>query len=279
MKATLRFVVFVTLMFTLRIGKQGIPLWFRCFKGQSNPHAFKTKLIIEGIDYIIDLFKDKNYNIVFLADRWFPNTKILKHIENRKCIYVFRTKKEHKIKYFDTKENHYIWKPLAQISHKKCSSKIFENVEYTFRNPITTNVVLGKSNGIDEPWIIVTNGDPRRAIKDYNYRFGAIETLFKNQKTNGFYIESTKIKNINSFTGMYLVINIASLWLIIVGSDYVKNKHHYSKYIKIRDTKKTKSGELKRIISLFNLGLTLFNKLIDSHINMRLKCNFMLYDI
>ena len=33
-----------------------------------------------------------------------------------------------------------------------------------------------------------------------------------------------------------------------------------------------------RIISLFNVGLTLFNKLFEKTIDMRLKCNFMLYE-
>ena len=35
---------FTVLMFTLRIGKQSIPLWFRCFKGKHEPEAFKNDL-------------------------------------------------------------------------------------------------------------------------------------------------------------------------------------------------------------------------------------------
>ena len=76
---------------------------------------------------------------------------------------------------------------------------------------------------------------------------------------------------------MYLLVNIATLWLTIIGVDYSKNK--YLKKLKIRDTKKTKTGHIKRIISFFNLGLTIFNKLLNSTIDLRLKCNFILYDI
>lgn len=36
---------FTILLFSLRIGRQGIPIWFRCFKGQHNPDAYKIDLI------------------------------------------------------------------------------------------------------------------------------------------------------------------------------------------------------------------------------------------
>lgn len=39
------------------------------------------------------------------------------------------------------------------------------------------------------PWILITNGNPKFAIKDYGYRFGAIEFLFKSQKSNGFFLK------------------------------------------------------------------------------------------
>ena len=56
-------------MISMRVGKQGIPLWFRCFKGKDNSDAFKGSLILEGINYVIDLF-DKSFKLIFLADRW-----------------------------------------------------------------------------------------------------------------------------------------------------------------------------------------------------------------
>ena len=270
---------FATLMFTLRIGKQSIPLWYRCFKGQYNPDAFKEELIIEGINYIYNLFKSKNSNIIFLADRWFPNSNVLSHINNLNCTYVFRAKSETKIKYFDKDEGHYIWKQIKEFNHIKGRSKVLQNVEYTVSNPIKTNIVLGRSNDVKEPWVLITNGNTSDAVRNYSHRFGAIECNFKNNKSNGFYIEDTKIQKISSFEGMYLLVNIATLWLTIIGVDYSKNKNKYAKKLKIRDTKKTKSGHIKRIISFFNLGLTIFNKLLNSTIDLRLKCNFILYDI
>lgn len=65
----------------------------------------------------------------------------------------------------------------------------YENCEITDKN-FKTNGVVSARKDLDEPWIIVTNGDVKNAIKDYGYRFGGIETIFKNQKSNGFRIES-----------------------------------------------------------------------------------------
>ena len=36
---------YTVFMITMRIGKQGIPLWFRCFKGKSDKSAFQEDLL------------------------------------------------------------------------------------------------------------------------------------------------------------------------------------------------------------------------------------------
>ena len=43
-----------------------------------------------------------------------------------------------------------------------------------------SNIVISNSADTDEPWILATNKNPTRAIKDYGYRFGDIESIFKN---------------------------------------------------------------------------------------------------
>ena len=53
---------FTVFMITMRIGKQGIPLWFRCFKDNNDTEAFKLKLMQDGISYVSSLF-DKDFNL------------------------------------------------------------------------------------------------------------------------------------------------------------------------------------------------------------------------
>ena len=59
---------YTVFMITMRIGKQGIPLWFRCFKNKDDSKAFDEKLLKEGISYVSSLF-DSSYKLIFLADK------------------------------------------------------------------------------------------------------------------------------------------------------------------------------------------------------------------
>ena len=64
---------FTILLFSLRIGKQGIPIWFRCFKGKHNSEAYSLDLIKDGISFCSKLFEGNSLHLLFLADRWFGN--------------------------------------------------------------------------------------------------------------------------------------------------------------------------------------------------------------
>ena len=99
-----------------------------------------------------------------------------------------------------------------------------------------TNIVVSNYSNTDEPWYLLTNDDTSRAVRNYSYRFGSIECIFKSQKSNGFRLESTNTQKIEHFISLFTVMCVALLWLTIIGADYVRNKHHY--HIKIRDTHK-----------------------------------------
>lgn len=77
-------------------------------------------------------------------------------------------------------------KPISQ------SSKILTDVFFT-RKLFKTNIVVPTytNHSNSDIWYIVTNDDPHRATKNYSYRFGSIECIFKSQKSNGFRLEST----------------------------------------------------------------------------------------
>lgn len=70
---------FVTLMFSLKLGKQSIPIWFKCDKTKSNRHKkideltkkwlFSERVIFSAIKDVIKLLSPLNTKITFLADR------------------------------------------------------------------------------------------------------------------------------------------------------------------------------------------------------------------
>lgn len=261
--------------FLLESENNGIPLWFKCFKGTHNSEAFKTDLIISGIPYVNNLFKNKNGHLVFLADRWFPNTKIMEFIDSIGATYCIRATSILSIKIHDYEYSDSI-SYISDIETYLTKSKYFDNVSIT-KNNFKTKLAVSKSESHKEPFFILTNGSTREAIKHYGYRFGSIEFIFKNKKSNGFYLESTKMRNLHAFSTLFGIVCIATLWLTILGANYSKNKKNLKNRLYIRYSKKN-GANFKRTLSLFNTGLFFFNLAFNSTNNVTIKYNFILYD-
>lgn len=214
----------------------GIPIWFQCFKGKHDPEAFKLSLITEGISYVYNLFKDKDCNIIFLADRWFCNYKLMEYIDSIGATYCIRAKSNLTTYIYDYDE---MAGSLSEVTAKKYEDQFFNKVLVT-KNMYKTKLAVSKLDTHKEAFYILTNGECEEAIKNYGYRFGSIEFIFKNQKSNGFYLESTKMRNIHAFTTMFGLMCVALLWLTLLGIDYSVNKTNVQSHLKIRYYKKEK---------------------------------------
>ena len=189
------------------------------------------------------------------------------------CFFCFRSKSLFRFYYYNS-DGQLISSHLRDINPSS-KTKYLTDVFYT-RRLFKTNIVVARTIDTKEPWYLITNDNPSRAIRNYSYRF-SIECIFKSQKSNGFRLESTNTQKESHFISLFTIMCIALLWLTILGVDYVKNKHHY--HLHIRDAKKRKDGSTNRLISFFNLGLTIFNLCYYNSINFVLKFNFVLYDV
>lgn len=267
---------YTVFMITMRIGKTGIPLWFRCFK-EHNELAFKESLLKEGISYVSSLF-DKSFDLIFLADRWFNSVSLLKHIDTLGHTFCVRLKRNINIFIYSNKEKHYIKYSLENVSSYQFKSKFIYNIHLTDKSRYKVNLVISKRQDVSEPWIIVTNASPKRAIKDYGYRFGAIETVFKNQKSNGFYLEKTVNASLKYFESEYTFACLGILFMTMLGIEYSKNTKCY-KDIKIETQKLNKNKSRVRVLSLFHTGLILFHRAFNSSRYIRLPIRFILYDM
>lgn len=141
-----------------------------------------------------------------------------------------------------------------------------------------SNIAVSRKCMSNEAWIIVTNESPNESIRDYSHRFGGIETIFKNQKSNGFYLEDITTASLTSFINLYSLTCFSILFLNILGADYSKNTRCY-KNVKITTHKNYKKKEKVRVMSLFNTGLTLFKLAINSTKYIRISFKMILYDI
>ena len=236
-----------------------------------NPYSFYNKIIY----HVISNYKKKHYELIFLADRWFNSVNLMKHIASLNSTFNLRLKRNIKVLIYDKKEGRRIWKFLNEVKHYEWHSSRYDVLLSDDR--FEAHIVLSKKHGTNDPWIIVTNGDPKNTIKDYGYRFGGIETVFKAQKSNGLNLECTCNASEAYFTTMYTMTCFAHLFMTILGADYSKNTKVY-KNVKIK-THKTDKGKKIRIMSLFNTGLTLFHLAYMSSKYIRIPYKFILYDI
>jgi len=235
--------------------------------------ACQLKLIKEGIRDTDKLLKEKNkqLEIIYLADRWFDNCKIMKYIEELGGTYCIRIKSRLTFYIHNYGE---IAGYTKDVKPKEKEEQYFERVTI-IKHRYDTKMAVSKKEGHEEAIYVLTNGKVEEGIKNYSYRYGSIECIFKNQKSNGFRLESTKMKNIQSFKTMFGIMCVALVWLIILGVEYTVKKEKDK--IKIKIYKKKDKG--KRIISLFNTGLMYFNLCLNSYQVPKIRCNFLLYEI
>ena len=237
--------------------------------------ACQLKLIKEGIRDTDKLLKEKNkqLEIIYLADRWFDNCKIMKYIEELGGTYCIRIKSRLTFYIHNYGE---IAGYTKDVKPKEKEEQYFERVTI-IKHRYDTKMAVSKKEGHEEAIYVLTNGKVEEGIKNYSYRFGTIECIFKNQKSNGFRLESTKMKNIQSFKTMFGIMCVALVWLIIIGVEYTVRERKQGNRIKIRIYKKREQN--KRMISLFSTGLMYFNLCFNSYRVPKIKCNFLLYEI
>lgn len=274
---------FTVFMLSLKIGKQGFPIYFKTFNGKksvNNGDAFKLSNIKSSLIYVHNIIKsfNPNFNIVFLADRWFGNYfPLFKFIDKTlHDSFVFRCKDNFKVFFQPNDENHKVWLSIHDLPSLKYHSYFYTNLEFT-KKKLLYNLTICKSDSHKERWFLISNIDPTRAKKFYAYRFGGIETIFKHQKSNGFYLEKTGIKALHAFDNLYSLICIALCYCIGLGTSISKNSKMY-KNIGFRISKRN-GKSYTRVLSLFHAGLRLFLIALNSPKYYNIPFRFILYDV
>ena len=88
---------------------------------------------MEGISYVSNLFP-KDFDLIFLADRWFNSTSLMKHIDDLSHTYILRLKQNIKVLHFDKKEGHKIWKFVYNLPKYKYHAVKYKDIELTEKN-------------------------------------------------------------------------------------------------------------------------------------------------
>lgn len=267
---------FTVLMFSLKIGKQSIPLFFKSFPFH-HKDAYSFDLFKQGLNFCHNLIKsiDEDADIIFLADRfWSTHFSFMNYIDDELGdTYNIRAKANTVVYVYDLHDKLTLKKPLFMLNPKQFHSRIFENIPVSYKRYVM-NIAISKKDKHVEPFYILTNGNPRRAIKDYSYRFGSIESLFKSFKSNGFFLEETQITNLYKFNSLYTCLCITQVLMTMIGIDYSKNPRCYN--YKITNARIV-NGKRRKNHSFFHIGLILLEAALNGIIKIFQR--FILYDV
>jgi hypothetical protein len=259
---------FLILKFSLKVGKRAIPLWYKIFEYNEKDNK-NFEHIKEGIKELNEIFVSYNYEVILLADRGFRSIDLFRFIDKLGWKYCIRCTNDMLVK-IEGKEKIKYLRDIIPIKKgaKKFNGVLLSTEEYR------CNIAVCKAEESEDTWYLATNMDSKKAVREYKKRF-IIEEMFRDLKSNGFDMEGTWTGDIVYFKNLYLCLNIAYTWMIILGADCSKNKKS-----KIVGATKKLKNKVVRIYSLFSCGMKWFNRCYDSDIKKyRLKFDFILYDI
>ena len=93
----------------------------------------------------------------------------------------------------------------------------YRQVTVTKRSQFLVNVTITWSPSSEEPLLLITTFDGApRALSTYQRRFG-IEPMFKDQKSNGFNLEKTKVTDTKRIETLLLLTTFAHIFCTTVG--------------------------------------------------------------
>ena len=239
------------LMVALAFQGRAIPLFWIVFDraGNSSLQDWKKVLapVIEALQKL-DSLKDKP--IIVTADREFASPKLSEWLKTKYQVEsALRLKRSSYLKHED------VCIQLGELLQyfPKETTRFYPNITITQSSHFPMNVLITWGKTYKEPLIVATTfQDSNRSLQHYQQRFG-IEPMFKDDKSNGFDVQNTKVTDPKRIENLWIPIAIAHAFSTLEG--YRKEQQGETKFINI-------SGKLKRPVGLFLVGLKSFKQWI-----------------
>jgi hypothetical protein len=192
---------------------RAIPVMWKVMehKSSSVTHSDYSKLL-----YAVATVLPKGVEVLFLADRGFADLHLLKQLRRLKWHYRIRIKSSFYL---------YLGKHGQAISRyplRPGAALFFNFVHLTRERYGFVHVALGHPCETGERWIIVSDQPTSvETFVEYGFRFD-IEEGFLDDKSNGFQLESSRLRSSQMLSRLCLVLAIATLYLSAVGTEIVE---------------------------------------------------------
>ncbi len=155
--------------------------------------------------------------VVLLADRGFADTALLAHCKRLHWHYRIR------IKGSFTFYRHGRQLSVTQVALALGQACYLDHVHLTADYYGPVYLALGRPQGDNTPWYIVSDEPTsQHTFHEYGTRFD-IEENFLDDKSNGFQLEDSRLRDAALLTRLGLVLAVATLFLVAQGAEVVQN--------------------------------------------------------
>jgi len=186
--------------------------------------------------------------IIVVADREFASPRLAQWLKQTYCVEsVLRLKRS---AYLGDQDQSVQLAALLQ-HFPQASTRHYRQITVTKTSDFLVNVTITWGAQYDEPLVVIaTQKGAKQAIDTYEKRFG-IEPMFKDQKSNGFDIEGTKVTAPKRIETLLIMMALAHIFCTSEGAR--KEQAGEAK-------KKRRMGCLIRPVGLFLVGLKAFKQ-------------------
>jgi hypothetical protein len=169
------------------------------------------------------------------------------------------------------------WHPFLRINHQgtyqirgetewRCLDKVVQNTGMKWSgdvtcfksNPLDCTLLASWDEGYKEPWLILTDLEPKQGdVLWYGFR-SWIESSYRDFKSDGWQWHKTRLQEPSRAERLWLAMAVATLWTLTLGSDQQSYFYETEKNKPALDNEgkqKSESKKTNRIISCFLQGL------------------------
>lgn len=192
---------------------RAVPVVWKVIEHKSSTVAYEVyKVLLDAAANLVPV----GVHVVLLADRGFADTNLMSHV--RELGWHFRIR----IKCNFLVYQNGIFRSVDEFPLHPGEAMFLDNVHITWRKYGPVNLALGYSPDGKERWHVASDEPVDiETFQEYGLRFD-IEENFLDDKSNGFQLESSKIRSAEALERLCMVLAVSTLYLVSQGIEVVR---------------------------------------------------------
>ena len=189
----------------------------------------------------VEILLPRDVEIIFLADRGFVSKKLMRRLQELRWIWRIRVKSNQKLL---SRGRHIVPKTLPLSPGK---ALLFSGSINFGRGLEHLSLSAGWAKGSKEPWYVLSReASTTEVFIDYARRFG-IEEGFRDEKSGGFDLEESRIRDAQKLERLILVISTALIVAVSEGISVIQE-----------EKRKDVDSHWRQGLSYFQIGIRWF---------------------